>query len=282
MRATSGGRPACIEYIWREVSMTDRPLRLYGVLHLLALPGAPRPSPGLEAVCARALADAAVLSAAGFDGVVVENLGDAPFCAGRVSPHVGPMMTRVACAVRDRFPALEMGINVLRNDALTALGVAAASGAAFIRVNVLAGAAWTDQGLIQGEAHALLRARRELGLDAVVAIAADVLVKHAVPAGVADLATAAVETFGRGGADRLIVTGVSTGAPTALGDLDRVRAAVPAAPLWVGSGVRAETVTSLRGRCDAAIVGTSLHEEDDVRAPLCPRRAAALVAAARG
>lgn len=262
--------------------MSPIPLRLFGVLHLLPLPGAPRPGPGLEAVVARAVADAAVLAAAGFDGCVVENLGDAPFAAGRVSPHVGPMMTAVALAVRARFPALALGINVLRNDGLTALGVAAAVGATFIRVNVLSGAAWTDQGLIEGEAHALLRARRELGLDGALAIAADVLVKHAVPAGERDIGVVAEETFGRGGADRLIVTGRATGAPTDLADVDRVRAAVPAAEVWIGSGLSVATAPALRGRCHGAIVGSALHEGGVLTAPLSLARAEALVAAARG
>ena len=56
--------------------------------------------------------------------------------------------TALACAVRQRV-SLPLGINVLRNDGHSALAVAAASGASFIRVNVLCGARVTDQGLIQ-------------------------------------------------------------------------------------------------------------------------------------
>ena len=55
-----------------------------------------------------------------------------------------------------------MGINVLRNDAQAAMGIAAASGASFVRVNVLSGAMLTDQGLIEGQAAELLRLRRQL------------------------------------------------------------------------------------------------------------------------
>ena len=42
--------------------------------------------------------------------------------------------------------------DVLRNDARAALAVAAATGAAFIRVNVHAGAVVADQGILEGEA----------------------------------------------------------------------------------------------------------------------------------
>ncbi len=73
-------------------------------------------------------------------------------------------------------------MNVLRNDALAALGVAVAAGADFIRVNVHTGAMLTDQGIIQGEADQTLRMRRYLNAER-IQIFADVLVKHAVPLG---------------------------------------------------------------------------------------------------
>ncbi len=63
----------------------DRPA-LVGVLHLLPLPGAPSPGPGLEAVEARALADLRALVDGGADGVILENFGDAPFAKDRVPP----------------------------------------------------------------------------------------------------------------------------------------------------------------------------------------------------
>jgi membrane complex biogenesis BtpA family protein len=258
------------------------PFFLAGVLHLLPLPAAPRSGPGFEQVRSRALRDAETLAAGGMRGLVVENLGDAPFAASRVSPHVGPMLARLAAEVRAAFPELVVGINVLRNDGLTALGAAAAADAHFIRVNVLVGATWTDQGLIQGEAHALLRYRRELGLEGRVRVAADVQVKHGVPAGATDLAEVARETARRGGADVLIVTGRATGAPAALDDLRCVRAAVPEAELWVGSGVDPEAVGALRGLCDGAIVGTALHEQGALDRPLDLARVRALVAAAAG
>ena len=46
--------------------------------------------------------------------------------------------------------SLPVGVNVLRNDAISALGVAAVTGARFIRVNVLTGLMYTDQGPIVG------------------------------------------------------------------------------------------------------------------------------------
>src|ERR1700739_2236504 len=62
-------------------SIFGRPHRvLIGVVHLLPLPASPDYSGGgVEAIYARALADAKAYADAGFDGLIVENHGDIPF-----------------------------------------------------------------------------------------------------------------------------------------------------------------------------------------------------------
>ena len=74
-----------------------------------------------------------------------------------------------------------VGINLLRNDAKGAWAIASCVNAQLIRVNGLNGIMATDQGLIEGNAHELLRFRRELGSD--IAIFADVWLKFWVPEG---------------------------------------------------------------------------------------------------
>lgn len=262
---------------------TPQAFKLVGVIHLLPLPAAPRTSPGLRAVSDRALFDAEVLALGGLGGCILENLGDAPFRATGVDPHVIAMMAVIADRIRARFgSALSLGVNVLRNDAPAALGVAAACGADFVRVNVHVGATWTDQGLITGAAHETLRYRRELGLapdgaGGGVAIFADVMVKHGVPAGQTDLAAVARETAERGGADGLIVTGIGTGAPTALADVRVVREAAPGHPVWVGSGLTLHSLAETRAVADGAIVGTWLHRDGCLEAPLDLERVRRLV-----
>ena len=49
-------------------------------------------------------------------------------------------MSALAAEVKRRFPDTPLGINVLRNDGLSALAIAHAVGAEYIRVNVLCGA----------------------------------------------------------------------------------------------------------------------------------------------
>jgi membrane complex biogenesis BtpA family protein len=245
-----------------------------GVLHLPPLPGSPRPSPGLDAVEAHALRDARALVNGGVDGLVLENLGDAPFTGAAVAPATVAAMTRVALRIRDAHPQVPLGINVLRNDATAALAIAAAIDAAFIRVNVHVGVMVTDQGILQGEARHTLLERNRLGVH--TRIAADVLVKHAAPLGPVDLAQLARDTAERGGADALIVTGSGTGQAIDEQRLRMVRGAAPEVPLWAGSGTSPQTWPMLRPWIDAAIVGTYFHEESRLDRPIDPQRVRAL------
>jgi predicted TIM-barrel enzyme len=87
-------------------------------------------------------------------------------------------MAVVGAAVRDAV-GLPLGFNVLRNDGHADLALCAACGGAFIRINVLSGAMVTDQGLIEGNAFAVTRMRRQLAPN--TKILADVHVKHASP-----------------------------------------------------------------------------------------------------
>ncbi len=252
---------------------------LVGMVHLLPLPGAPGWRGSMDEVLDRACADATALAGAGFDAVMVENFGDVPFHPGRVPPETVAAMARAVAAVRGAA-SLPVGVNVLRNDAEAALALAAVCDAAFIRVNVHVGAMWTDQGLIQGRAHATLRRRAHLAPG--VAIFADVHVKHATPPSGWGLEDAARDTWWRGLADALVVSGSGTGAATAPADLHRVRQAVPKAVIFVGSGVTAAHAHQLLAEADGAIVGTSVMNDGRPGTGIDPARAAALVAAVRG
>jgi membrane complex biogenesis BtpA family protein len=251
---------------------------LLGVVHLLPLPGGPAASPGFAAVRARALADARAILQGGAHGLIVENFGDAPFAKTSVEPHVVAAMAEITGAIRQYAPHAILGVNVLRNDARAALGIASVAAADFVRINVLSGAYVTDQGVIEGDAHAWLRYRREIGAEN-VHIAADVHVKHAVPLAPVPIGDAAHDLVRRAGAAALIVTGRSTGGKAESTDVHAVRKAEPGVPVWLGSGVTVETVREWRAIAHGAIVGTALHAEGDLRAPIDVARVAAMVAA---
>ncbi len=251
------------------------PLRFIGMVHLGPLPGSPDYDGDLQAVIDAAVADATTLAAAGFDGVMVENFGDAPFFADDVPKVTVAAMTKAVDAVT--ASGLPIGVNVLRNDALAALSIAAATGAALIRVNVLSGSMFTDQGELTGKAAEVARLRAAICPD--VAVMADVFVKHATPpAGVA-LVEATRDLAERGGADAIIVSGAATGAAADIDELAIVADAT-SLPVYVGSGVTADSVAATLKIADGVIVGTATKPSGQIGAPVDADLAAAIIRAA--
>jgi membrane complex biogenesis BtpA family protein len=137
----------------------------------------------------------------------------------------------------------------------------------------------TDQGLIEGQAHQVLRYRRELGVD--VKILADVLVKHARPLGSPNLTTAVQETIERGLADGIILSGWATGSPPTLEDLELARAAARGTPVFIGSGASWENISTLMQAADGAIVCSSLKRHGKIDEPIDPIRVGQFVEATR-
>ena len=244
---------------------------VFGMVHLRPLPGAPLFDGSIDAVIAAALDDARAIAGGGADGLVFENFGDRPFFKRDVPPATIAAMTRVITDVM-RDVKLPFGVNVLRNDARGALAVAAATGAAFIRVNVHTGAMLTDQGIIEGDAVNTMRIR-----PAEIAVFADHMVKHAAPLAAIDPIQAARDLRLRGLADAIIVTGSETGASADPETLAALRKVIDA-PLIVGSGLTGANAGEF-GDADAAIVGTSIKRDGNVDSPVDRQRVESLVRA---
>ncbi|SEP00770.1 hypothetical protein SAMN04487948_110103 [Halogranum amylolyticum] len=250
-----------------DVFSSETPI--IGMVHLPALPGAPGYDEDRSAIRERLLQDATALEAGGVDGIMLENFGDTPFYPDRVPRHVVADITALAETLSNQV-SVPFGVNILRNDVQSALGIAAATGGTFVRVNVHTGARLTDQGIIEGMAHETLRLRDRLDTD--VAILADIDVKHS-----AALAERTLEeTFGdlieRGGADAVVVSGTGTGATVDTTVLDRVVECRDDhgfdVPVLIGSGVTPETASDLLSVADGAIVGTALKRDRRTTAPV--------------
>ncbi|HEY9865608.1 MAG TPA: BtpA/SgcQ family protein [Candidatus Obscuribacterales bacterium] len=255
-----------------QIFKTPNPI--IGVVHLLPLPTSPRWGGNLKTVIDRAEQEATALASGGVNGIIVENFFDAPFAKDQVDPAVVSAMTLIVQRIMN-LVTLPIGINVLRNDAHSALAIAACTGAQFIRVNVLNGVMATDQGIIEGHAHEILRYRRELGSD--VKILADVLVKHGRPLGSPNLTTAVQETIERALADGVILSGWSTGSPPSLEDLELAQAAAMGTPVFIGSGANWENVGTLIQAADGVIVSSSLKRHGQIHQAIDPSRVSQFV-----
>ncbi|MDJ0554533.1 MAG: BtpA/SgcQ family protein [Microcoleaceae cyanobacterium MO_207.B10] len=260
----------------KQIFKTRHPI--IGVVHLQPLPTSPRWGGDLQAIISRAEREATALASGGVDGIIIENFFDAPFVKEQVDPAVVSAMTLLARRIMN-LVTLPIGINVLRNDAISAMAIASCVQAQFIRVNVLTGVMATDQGLIEGIGHQLLRYRRELGSD--VKIFADVLVKHARPLGSPNLTTAVQETIERGLADGVILSGWATGSPPTLEDLELASAAAAGTPVFIGSGANWENISTLMSAADGVIVSSSLKRHGQIDQPIDPIRVSQFVEATK-
>lgn len=255
---------------------------IIGMVHLQALPGAPKFDGDRAAILDRARADARALEAGGVDAVMIENFGDAPFYPDDVPKHVVASMTRAASEVADEVD-LPLGVNILRNDAAADLAVAQAVGAEFMRVNIHTGARVADQGIIEGKAYETMRERDRLGAD--VAVFADHDVKHSAAIAADDFtAESFADNVERGLADATVVSGMGTGHAVDRDDLEQASARRKKfgldVPLFVGSGVTADSIGDILDVADGVIVGTALKAGPSSGDPVSEDRTRELVAAA--
>jgi uncharacterized protein len=256
MATSSGvgrGRIDCVQQIFKRPRGV-----VIGVVHCPAFPGSPRyQGASAEGLYQAALADALAYASGGVDGLIVENHGDVPFSKPE---DIGPETSAFMAVTADRIAretGLPVGINVLANAALPALAIAAASSAAFVRVNQWANAYVANEGLIEGAAASALRYRAKLRAEG-IHIFADAHVKHGAHAIVADRSLEElvrdVEFFD---ADAIIATGQRTGDAASTEYLRQIRAATTL-PLLVGSGCTERNVAEILSVVDAVIVASSL------------------------
>ncbi len=224
------------------------------VIHLPPLPGSPLNKLEVNEISDFAIKSARAIEDGGADGIIIENYGDMPFLM-RVGPETVASMSVIAKDVRNEVN-LSIGINVLRNDCFSALAIAKAVNADFIRVNQLFYSSLAPEGWIESCAADLMRYKAYLNSD--VSVFADIDVKHAKH--FVDIEEY-LENFERSLADAVIVTGSATGKPVSLDKLKIVKKYINK-PVYAGSGVNPELAEIIRKKklADGIIVGTYIKD----------------------
>ncbi len=226
---------------------------IIGMIHVEALPGAPRYGGAMAEVIAKARDEAQLYAEAGIDMLMIENMHDVPF-----DRHVGPEITAAMAVVGyevKKASGLRCGIQILAAANKEALGAARAAGLDLVRAEGFVFGHVADEGYIDGCAADVLRYRRQIGADDILVIT-DVKKKHsshAITADVDIVETAHAAEFFL--SDGVIVTGVATGTEASLEELQAVKAAVKI-PVLVGSGVTVENVDKYLAVADALIIGS--------------------------
>ena len=133
---------------------------------------------------------------------------------------------------------------------------------------------------MQGSAAETLRSRGG-ARRRVVALWADVDVKHSAPLAAREVAREAEDLVARGLADAVLVTGDGTGRAVDDEKLRRVRAVSRGAPVLAASGTTEGALVRLAALCDGVIVGSALRADGRPGGPVDASRAGAFARAFR-
>lgn len=248
-------RPSGVE------SLFGKKKAIVAVIHSKPLPGSPEyDGESMAELYAYALEEGRRYAAGGVNALILENHGDIPFLKpGDIGQETAAAMAVMAELVR-RETGLPIGINVLANGALTAIAVAKAAGAEFIRVNQWANAYVANEGFVEGEAAKVSRYRSWLRAKS-LKVFADVHVKHGSHAIVADRSitelTRDAEFFD---ADVVIATGQRTGDAATTEEIQTIKGATTL-PVVVGSGVNVDNIAEILSVADGVIIASSLKRD---------------------
>lgn len=249
---------------------------LIGMVHLHALPGTPRSRMSMDQLVSTAVEEALVYRDNGFTALAIENMHDVPYLNRAVGPEVTAAMAVIGREVK-LATGLPLGVQVLAGANESALAVALAAGADFIRAEGFVFAHVADEGIIESDAGALLRYRKAIGAGHVL-VFADVKKKHSAHALTADVDIAttahAAEFFL---VDGVVVTGAATGVPADPVELGKVRGAVRV-PVLVGSGITPDNLECFAD-ADGFIVGSWVKHGGAWSNPVDPERVRAMAQA---
>jgi len=228
---------------------------IIGMVHLLALPGAPRydSRTGIAGNLEWAMNDARALEDGGVDAVMFCNEFDVPY-PKKVGAETVAAVTHLASRVTEKI-SLPHGISVLF-DFFATIAIAKATGAGFARV-ILTGAYAGDYGIMDTFGAELLRFRKSIDAEQ-VKLFTNISGEFGAPIAKRPIEISAKGAVFVGLGDALIVQGPMTAMETDVEDIRRVKETVRDIPVLAGTGVNVDNVTKILRYADGAIVGTSL------------------------
>lgn len=243
---------------------------VFGMVHLRALPGTPQNSLNISRITEIAISEAQLLMDSGFDGIILENMHDIPYPRRETGPEIIAACSVIASAIHKHIPA-KTGIQILAGANKAALSVAHAAQLDFIRAEGFVFSQISDEGQMDADSASLMRYRKYLAAQN-IKVFCDIKKKHAAHAITSDVSISemakAAEFFL---ADGVIVTGSSTGIPASIKEISEVQNAVTC-PVWIGSGLTADNISSYWQIADGFIVGSYLKQDGLWSNELSPSR----------
>jgi len=241
---------------FKSIFKKEKPI--IGMVHVKALPGAPKNNLETPQIIKAAIDEARIYQKAGIDSIMIENMHDIPYLKGRVGHEISSLMTLIAYLIKQETN-LPVGIQILAGANKEALAAAKASGIDFIRAEGFVFAHTADEGIIEAQAGDLLRYRKQIGADS-VAVFTDIKKKHSSHAITNDvnlIDTAKAARFFL--SDGVIVTGSHTGSSASIDELKELKDTIDF-PVLVGSGITSKNVSDYLPISDGMIIGSYFKE----------------------
>ena len=236
---------------------------IIGMVHLLPLPGSPKYKGNLDEIYEAALKDLRALEEGGAGALIIENFGDVPYAAeNELINKIA--FARMVTLLRDKT-SLPVGINYQFNDTETEWAVGYCCDVDFIRCEVFAENRIGPNGVFVAAGPKMMRLKAHYDKD--IMILADANVKHTFALAEQPL-DFTIESIIEGGADGIIVTGITTGVNPSVEDVKTVRQHAKDLPVFLGSGINEKNVNEYLPYISGAIVGSSLKKDRNVNNPV--------------
>ncbi len=241
---------------------------IVGMVHLAALPGSVHWSEPFDETATRAVNEFRILSESGFDGAILQNVGDVPALENGDEATVA-FMTKAGLMLRSASDLI-LGVNVLMNGSKAALAIAKAIEADFVRIKINSGAATTSTGIVQANPYELLSFRNRIRATDIDMIG-DLYDRTAAPVGKFPLEVLADLALRHADMRALVVSGYDYQA--LIERLKLLRKKLPYAFLIVGGGAKESNLAELLDLSDGIIVGSSIKSGGGFLDPIDLERA---------
>jgi membrane complex biogenesis BtpA family protein len=240
-----------------------------GMVQLAPLPGSSTYQDSVLSDIIRAAVDETKdLANAGFDAVMIQNLGDLPV-THKVTPSQIAWMSRVAFEVVQAVN-IPIGLNFLENDAEAILSVASAAGLDFVRLKVFVGVMVSPSGLTPGCAYEANKTRNLLRAHD-VAMFADVHDRTGIHLGGRDIDPDIREAIDLGHADGLVLTGGNF--DESMDYIKRARAKFPKIPILLGGSASESNLAVTLAAADGVIISSALKDTNSAFGKINPTKA---------
>ena len=236
---------------------------IIGMVHLLPLPGSPKYEGDMDKIYEAGLKDLRALEKGGAGAIIIENFGDVPYAAE--NELINKIAFAKMVALLSRETKLPVGINYQFNDTETEWAVAYTCDVDFIRCEVFAENRIGPNGMFIAAGPQLMRMKAHYNKD--VMILCDANVKHTFALAEQPL-DFTIESLIEGGADGVIVTGITTGVNPSVDDVIEVNRVAKGLPVFLGSGINEKNVNDYLPYISGAIVGSSLKKDRNVNNPV--------------